>query len=271
MKSQFKYLFRSALRTRGIVFAIILAMDIVFIALAELDVLPIEARITAVALSGVAVVVMLICNLVDDVGIFGIIRRTFIAPSAYLQGLTPTPRRKTLFANVISMMVMDNVTMAGAIIGVSWLSLNLAYFRLSPAISFGVTVGSADGPTAIFLGGSADSPMILIMIWSILLFIAGYLLIMMLILFCVTAKKSIFYGKRAPMLMTLLLGCGCLYAIGLLDIIMAPFGVVQWEAGFFVNVSLDLSAMPFYALLQLCKAAGLFILTSKLMERKMNI
>jgi hypothetical protein len=252
MKAQFKYAFLAGIYARTYVFAVIFTMNLVFITLGSAGLLPFAAHITAVSLGGVAIAVMMAFNIAGDVAIA---RRMFSVPEAYLHALTPAPRWKILLASIVAMMTLDFITMAVVITGEVWLSLTFA----------GVWNTVID-----FIRGGMDFPYFLYGLQFILLLIAGYLLTMTFILFCVTAKKSIFYKSRYPFLMTLLLACGCIYVLSLLLLILAPFGSVG-RFGIFIIISLSDTALPFYILLTLLKAAGLFYLTSKLMERRMNI
>jgi len=68
-----------------------------------------------------------------------------------------------------------------------------------------------------------------------------------------------------------LLACGCFYVVSLLQLLLAPFGEVGWQ-GFLIVITLSPGAAgPLLTLLTLIEAAGLFVLTSKLMERKINL
>ena len=100
--------------------------------------------------------------------------------------------------------------------------------------------------------------------------VAGYFLIVTLIMFCVAAKKSIFFKMPASGVLAFLLTCVCIYVINLLLLILAPFGAVR-RHGIFIIISLGRAALPVYALLIFLISAGLFVLTSKLMEKRMNI
>ena len=254
MKAQFKYAFLAGLYVRGGVFAVIFVMNLVFITLGSLDLLPPAGHVTAVSLGGIAIAVMMAANIVGDIAVA---RRMFAAPGAYLHALTPVPRRKTLLAGVLAMAVMDFVTMAVVIAGEVWLSLNLAGGGLWRIIWNAVRANAADLPYVFFF---------------ILMLIAGYLLIMAVILFCVTAEKSVFYKMRASGLIMFLLACGCFYAASLLQLVLAPFGSVE-RYGVLITLHLPFrgAVPPLYILLILLEAAVLFVLTSKLMERKMNI
>ena len=254
MKAQFKYAFLSGFHTRVYVFAVIFLMDLAFVVLGSLGLLPLAAQITAVSLSGTAVAVMAVFNIISDVGIA---RRMYAAPGAYLHALTPAPRANLLAASVVSMTVMDIVTMVFPIIGVTWLSLILSGNY--------VDLGA-------FLGGTPWLTLshVLFILLSIALGIAGYLMLLLFVLFCVTVRRSVFYQKPAGGLLTGLLGVGAFYVLSLSAFILAPFGhVYRW--GLFFNIALNGTGQVLYTVLVFAHAAALFAVTSKLMERRMNI
>ena len=114
MKAQFKYVLRTGLLLRGGVFAIIFVMDLVFITLGSLGLLPFAAQITAVSLGGLAIAAMMAANIVCDVSIAGCM---FSTPEAYMYALAPSPRWKLLLSSVIVMAAMDIITMAIVITG----------------------------------------------------------------------------------------------------------------------------------------------------------
>ena len=252
MKAQFKYAFRAGTSVRLPAFATIFVMDLVFILLGLLFRLPEAAHITFVALGGTAIAVMMTFNVIGDVGI---VSRMFAAPGAYLHALTPAPRRQTLLASVLAMLVMDLVTMAVAIGGVVWLTYNMDAFY-----------GFLD--IDVLSGTAPVTAMETLM--NIALLIAGYLLIVMVILFCITMRKSVFYQKRGGGWLTALLAVGIAYAVSLSQLILAPFGDVE-RYGVFFTVTPSAVGNILYILLILLEAAALFILTSKLLERRINI
>lgn len=254
MKAQFKYAFLAANQIRGITFAVIFVINTVFIILGALGWLPTAAKITAVSLGGAAIAVMLAANIVCDVLTM---RRMFASPESYLYMLTPSPRWKILFSSVIAALAMDLVSMTVVITQEVWLAMILN--------------GNGRQIREAFLTAVKQEPAILqYSIYGILLLIAGYLLVMMIILFSVTARKSFLYKLPASGLLSFLLACACVYAVNLLHVVLIPFGTVTRFRMFFI-ISIGSSAMPFYILLLLLEAAGLFILTAKLMERKINI
>jgi len=153
------------------------------------------------------------------------------------------------------MMLMDIITLAVVIVGEIWLSMLLA------GAGFWQTVWEI---------GLADTSTTLSLIVGIFCLIAGYLLIMMLILFTVTAKKSIFYQKTGGGWLTALLILGIIYVISLLPVILAPFGTVS-RIGLYWSIELNNVGSILYYLLYLIEAIVLYLFTAKLMERKMNI
>jgi hypothetical protein len=252
MKAQFKYAFKTGLTFRGAAFTVIFAINAVFIFLGSLGLLPFAAKVTAVSLGGVAISVMLVFDIIGDIAI---IRRMFSVPEAYLYALTPSPRREILLASVIVAAILDIVTMAVVITAEVWLSFILAGEEVWRNVRDFI---------------NANGSYLLYGLWYVLLLAAGYLLLMMIILFCITAKKSIFYTIPASGLLAFLLGCVCCYIVSLLQLVLFPFGSVD-RYGLLIILMLGNNALPFYALLTLLEAAALFVITSKLMERKINL
>jgi hypothetical protein len=83
-------------------------------------------------------------------------------------------------------------------------------------------------------------------------------------------KKSIFYRFPVSGLLAFLLACVCFYVVSLLQLILFPFGAVE-RYGLLIILNLAINGLPFYVLLTLLEAAALFVVTSKLMERKINL
>jgi len=253
MKAQFKYAFRTGFHVRGLAFIVIFIMFLVFAVLGALGFLPLAARIAAVSLGGTAIAAMMVFNIVSDVSI---VRRMFAAPGAYLYALTPAPRKRILLSSIITMAAMDIVTMAAVIAGEVLLAINMSE--------------GGEGRIVWEALRSAGASDVMYGIWGVALLLAGYFLVMMLILFCMTVRKSLFYNKPVGGLLTAALALAIIYIVNLLSFILAPFGEVSRFAIFF-TISLGRVGSALYVPLTLIEAAVLFILTSKLMERKVNI
>ena len=251
MKAHFKYTLRAGMSGRLPAFAVIFAMNLVFIVLGSLGLLPLAAHITAVSLSGTAIAVMGVFNIVGDVAI---IRRMFSAPGAYIYALTPAPRYKTLLSSILAIVLLNVVTMCVSIASVGILALNLA--GLYTSIDFWAIFGTNIHVLYSLL------PIALTLVW--------YLLFLMIIVFCIAVRKSLLHNKPAGGFLSVLLAFGVLYAVSLSAILLAPFGAVSRYKMFF-TVTLGYTGMAMYALLIFIEVAALFFLTSRLLERKVNI
>jgi len=248
MKAQFKYSILSGMYGRLPVFAVIIVMMLVFIVFGALNILPDPAYITGISLGGVAIGVMCMANIWSDVRICG---RMFGSSGATLYALTPVPRWKTLLASVLTITVADIVTLTCVIFGEAWLSLSYA-------------MRNAGGVSSIFNYNGG---------WLPVYFVLCYLLLLLIILFGVAMKKSAFFKLPASGLLGFLASCVSLYAVSLLYFVLAPFGWVERYKIFF-TVHLSYGSVPAgiaMIALTLLEAAGLFALTSKLLESKINL
>ena len=253
MKRQIKYAFLAGLSFRGPVFIVIFMMNSVFIGLGLAESLPFPAHVTAVSLGGIAIAVMLAANISGDISIF---RKMFSAPEAYLLMLTTAPRRKTLLAGIITAAIMDTITMAFAIFAEVWLALNLA----------GSVVWQAVWNAAGF-GINHFYSLSILFLWMMV----SYIFLITVILFCVTMKKSLFFKLPASGFLAFLTACCCFFITNLLQIVLAPFNETLRYGPFIFITANSAAALPVMILLTAFESAVLFIVTSKLMERRMNI
>jgi len=253
MKAQFKYALLAGLYFRGPVFAVIFIMNTVFTILGFAGVLPLAAQITAVSLGGIGIAVMLAGCIIGDIHIG---KRLFASPESYLHALTPVPRWKTLFASIVTMTALDLFTIAFVIFTQVCMSLNLA----------GENVWSHIG--AYF---RENPEMISLVIHLSVLLLAFYILALTIIMFSITIKKSVFFKTPASGLLAFLTACGCFYIANLLQLLIAPFSYVERYLFMIMITPVSGTAIPFLIILTLAEAAGLFILTSKLLERRINL
>ena len=252
MKAQFKYALIAGGTARVGAVIVIFVFNLVSVILGALGLLPFAALVTAISLGGVGIAVMMFLNIFGDIAI---IRRLFKAPGAYLYALTPVPRWKTLLASVVTIAVMDIVSMTVAITGIVWMSMILA----------GNYVGDIIGQAVSLL-----SPEFMLGFWIFAMAAVGYLLLMMVIIFCIALRKSVFYQKHGGGMLTLLVAAGILFIINLSPLLLWPFAAVSFRWMQF-TVSLNSIGVVMYVLLGFAQAATLFVLTSRLMERKLNI
>jgi hypothetical protein len=250
VKVPFKYALKAGVRTRGTVFAGIFAMNIVFVAISSAGQLPPAALIAAIALCGTGIGAMAVTNIISDISI---IARLFSSPGAYLYALSPVPRGKTLLGSALAMMLMDIVTMAAVIPGTVYLSLRFVSDGLADLVR-----------DTIFSNGFS------VFLWTVSLAAAAYLLIMMSVMFAAALRKSVFYQKRGGLPLTILSVMGIYYLISLSYFLLAPFGAVSRFYWHF-TITLDGFGAVLYILLTLAQAAALYVMTSRLMERRVNV
>jgi len=252
----FYYAFRAGATPRLIAFAVIFIMNLAFIIPGLFGMLPLAAQITAVSLSGTAIGAMAVFNIVGDASI---IRHMFTAPGAIFYALAPVPRKMTLLASIIAMFIMDSITMVISIISVVILSINLgAYYSDIDIWGEIATYTTSD------LGGAVN------ILLGFALIVAAYLFVIMLIIFCKAMRKSIFFSKTAGGLLTFLTGVGVFYLMTLSPLLVAPFGDVSFFYGF-ITVTVGNLGMGMYTIIMFMISAALFLLSSKLFERKINL
>ncbi|MCL2197256.1 MAG: hypothetical protein FWB77_06530 [Treponema sp.] len=252
MKALFKYAFLTGFHIRWPAFAIIFVMNITFIILGS-GTIPFALHILFITLGGLAVAVMMAANIGSDI-IMG--RRMYASADAYLQALTPVPRWKTLLANVIIMLAADIITMAFAIASIIWITFNF--------------IGNNVWEIFLEMARTQDN-YLFYTICGIFMMIAAYLLFVMIILFCAAMKKSILFKVPAASFLTFLLACGCFYAASLLQAVLLPISNVQIFGLSIILSPHTIAAYPILIVLTFLEAAGLFLITSKLIERKINI
>ena len=253
MKALFKYTIRADMSGRLIAFAAILVMNLAFIIPGLFGLLPLAAKITAISLSGTAIGVMAVFNIIGDISI---IRSMFYAPGAVFYALTPAPRVKRLCAGVTVMTVMDLVTMTVSIVSVVVLALILGNDYVDQSIW--VMVREVAFAEVLRVGITIAHG------------VALYIFVMMLIIFGIAMRKSVFYSKRAGGLLAFLVAFGVYYLSTVSGLLVAPFGHVSFFFGF-ITVTVGYLGMGMYALLILLFAAAMFVLTARLMERKINL
>jgi len=164
-----------------------------------------------------------------------------------------------MLASTLAMMITDILTMILPIISVIILSVNLG--SNYTGINFWDMMTQLE---------SFNFQNVYITVISTILIIVGYLLLLMLIMFCTAMKKSYYYSKPASGLLAFLTGVGVFYIMTLIPLLVSPFAEVSRFYGF-ITVSVNNVGMAVYTVLMFIFAAVLFLLTSKLFERKINL
>jgi hypothetical protein len=230
MKAQLKHAFMWGQALRLYVFAAIVVMTAFFALFIGLFPST-PLRVTAVSLGGVAIAAMFAVNIEGDVSIC---RRLFSAPQAYMLALTPHPRKKPLAASLIAMAVMDIVTLFAVI-----------FFEVALSFSLtGIPVSDMLRDAAAALGNN-----LLPALGTALLLLFGYLYIVLVILFCVSAKKSFLFKAPVSGLLAALLGAAVVYiTLGVLPAVLLPFGEIE-RVGVIFNLYLTGAGCALYILL----------------------
>jgi hypothetical protein len=249
MKAQYKYALRHGVVLRYTTFGIVFAINLVFGMMAFFDVLPFAAAVTAVSLSGTGLGVVVIVNLIAGAANIGSI---LSSPSAYIYALAPVKNSKVLFARLSAVVVHDFLTLAVNIFGVVWLSLYLAGTASGSGQLLLQYILASEVLTAFFLG------------------LAYYTYLYTLIVFCIVVKNSLLFSIKGRALLAIICGFATYWVLSFMDFSLIPFAdVFRW--GLFFNLSIyTITGTIVHGMLVLLKAAILFFVTSKLMDRRMN-
>jgi hypothetical protein len=245
--TQLKYASRIYLNQR--VYALIgtVVINLVFFVLGITGILPIGWMIFGTVLSSLSLCAVFgVCVMVDMESI----KSLFAPPNAYYTMLAPVPAWKTVLSRVISMTVLDIVSLTVGIFGVVLQSTMLDSYQ-----PWDSGMIPTDSIIAIIIG------------------IIAYATMFLFIIFACALAKSVFYHTKARGLLGFfgMVALGYLYSW--LDLLLAPFANVS-RFGAFIEVHLTSglnAGMIAYIALLLIKAAALLIGISYLYERKVNI
>ena len=245
---QFKYAFKHGATLRYTVFGIVFAINVVFGLLAYFGILGFAAAVTAVSLSGVGLGAVIIVNIIA--GIINL-NNVLCPPTAYANALVPVKSGKVLFARLVAIIAQDLITMVLCIFGVVWLSFYLAGITTNAVANIQVDVYT-ESVTASLFG------------------CAMYAYIYMFAVFCYVLNKSIFFNKKCRAIFTIGAGIATFWLISLLDFTLIPFATVDnWFI--FYNITLhDALGTAIHGVVTAVKITILFVVTSRLMDRRMN-
>lgn len=245
MLNQFKYSVRPYWNQRLIALAATVAINVLFGVCGAMGLYNAGGQITAVLFSSLSLCALFVVNIIAD---FECVRHLFSAPRGYHVFLTPVPRWKILLGRVLSIVVLDMLSLAIGILGVTTQSLILA----DTANLYGHTDFSAAG-------------------WLSVILLIHYALLVLALFFACTLSRSVFFPVRGRGFLALLATVIVLYLFSLVDLALIPFGAV-YRFGAFITVSVYAGpGMLAYIVLLLAKAFALFYVTSLMMERKINL
>lgn len=248
MKAQFKYAFRAHLTLRSAALAGTLIMNLVFGVLGYFDVYGANGKVTATVLSSLALCTMIAICFVTD---YEMLNSMCSTPAGYVTVLPPVKSWKIILPKVITILAEDVVCFVIAISGVVLQALILS------------------GEMGEVLRNGIDW----VSLWILPVLLLGYIYLILIVLFGIVLSKSLFYSLRARSFLAVLAVAATAYVFSLLDIVLTPFGVLE-NVHMFYSVSLTAGAnvgFIAYLLLSACKSAVLFLASSYLMERKINL
>ena len=248
MLSLIRHFIRIASARRTAAFIVMAAVNVFFIVWTALVPWNLALYIVGVSLSGCALCALFIFQILGDASID---RYVFKAPQGYAVNLFPVNSWKLLLSRTIAIVAQDVIGLALGIAGTTYLSLQLG--------------GVGERVMRYF-----DFETILC---GVLLFIVMYTLVVLAVAFARILSSSVFYTMKGRGILSLLTTLLALYALSFLDFLAAPFGYVQsFGTMFIINVDSGLSAGAIaYLIAILAQCAVLFIVSSRLMERKINL
>jgi|GEM_PF-646274 len=258
MKAQFKYAFLQSMTLRLTALAIVVLFNLVFGLLGYFRIINNAVITTAVVFSSLSIAGLFVINIIADVksfnGIFG-------SPEGYLNALTPVKGRYTLFARAAAAVVEDNLALIVAVCGVV-----LQSFILTGLINRSVSALGA----SLTIQANTSLGEIISAVGAVML---GYAYIIMLILFGVALKNSVFFGIRGKSWLGLLGVAAAAWVLNLLNFILWPFASFDrfWFI-YSVNLTQGINAGTIvYALINLIRVVALYCATSALLERRLNL
>ncbi|MCL1904299.1 MAG: hypothetical protein FWF94_07770 [Oscillospiraceae bacterium] len=248
--NQLKHALRHGAVLRYTTFGIVTAVNVVFGALAYFNVLGFAAAVTAVSLSGSGLTVVIIINFVAGAANI----KSFIgSPSGYIYALTPMKTSNILFIRIAAIVVQDVLALIISIYGTVWLSFYLADVEHN---FLGSTIE----------GMKISSDVALAIVFGLL----AYTFIYTFVVFCIVFKRSILFNKKGKSLLMIPFVPCAFWLLSLLDFIIFPFAIVERWFLFF-NVTLyNALGVVIYATLFIIKTAILYVITSKLIDGRMN-
>lgn len=247
MFNQLKYSTRQNLNQRIFGLAGVLIINLVFGVCGSLRLYGDAWMIVGVVFASLALCGIFIVNIIAD---FEAIRGLFASPAGYNTALIPVPSWKILLGRLIPIVVLDLVSLAVGVVGIV----------VQTAILSRLTYDSGNWN----LNGLG---------WYLTILVLGYLMVALALFFACALSQSLFFRLRFRGFLGLLATLAVLYGFNLLNLVLAPLGVVD-RMWVFTSISLvaDFNAgMVLYMVLSLAESAALFFATAYLMERKINI
>jgi len=250
---QIYYSTKERLSIRLIALLVMLGINLLFLVLTIGASPGSGVMITAVVFSSLAMSYLIIANMFVS---FASVHEIFSAPKGYHTLLVPVPGWKIILGRVIPAAVMDTLMMAIGIFLVVWHSLRL----------------SGMWP----LAGQPDffaQDILLDVSFGVVAALVGYALLLIIFCFFRVISKGLLYNAPLRIFLSILLTFVAIWVISSAsNLLLLPFGRVEiW--GLLVNIVIYPSplARVMYVLVLLLQAAVFFLVSARLMERRLNV
>jgi hypothetical protein len=252
MKAQFKYAILQNLGQRAYALAAAVLISLVFSLLSVARVSNEAVFTIGTVLSSLALCGVFVVNVIADVqGVTSI----FGTPQGYLNILTPVGAWKILFARLVTFVLADFVSLT---VAVAALVSNVMVYDGVLGDVFSMHFSWRGLQTIALVGSGA---------------LLGYAHVLMLCVFGASIKSGYFHSTRFGTLLTLICVAVAAWALNLFNFVLAPFGMVDMWSGFF-TISLNIHShlhLALYDTVSLVKLAALFVTSSVLIERRINL
>ena len=250
MSDQIKYSARYGLELRLFTFLAVIVLNVAFAFLGYNNIYGTGGKITAIVLSSLAATgVCVVCLIADIQSVRGI----FSAPTGYNMGLVPVAGWKILLGRIIPMVAFDLVSIAAAASGV--VIQTFIHTRLSLQA----------------VGAVIDSGYLL---WSGAAVFLEYLSFLNLIFLTLAISKSVLFRFRGRGFLTFLAFLLIAYAHTLSYLVLglvAPLSYYGYGL-FTISIYAGLNVgMVSYLLLTLLTSGVMFLLTARMIERRLNL
>ncbi|MDR1205803.1 MAG: hypothetical protein LBL26_10050 [Peptococcaceae bacterium] len=249
MLKQFKYALRETGALRLGTFAGVVAVNAVFFVLASIFSDIGWPRVSAIVFSSLALCAVAGCCVVADISTF---RGIFHPDRADYVLLTPAGGAEILSGRVLIMVLADLINLAAGIAGVLLQSLRRVEINWE---MFAEDI-------------AAD-----VIVPSLMLILLFYLMLTLALFFARAMRASVFHSVAGGGILASLSGAAAVYVLSFMDFALLPLGSLQRHGTFFV-IMLDLGfnwGVAAFLLLSLVKCAVLFVLTARLIERRINL
>jgi hypothetical protein len=249
MLKQFKYALRETGALRLGTFAGVVAVNTAFFVFASIFSDIGWPRVSAIVFSSLILCAVVGCCIVADISTF---RGIFHPDRAGYVLLTPAGGAEILGARVLTMALADIINLAAGITGILLQSLRrveINWERFAEEIAPDVIVSS------------------LVMIFLF------YLILTLALFFARAMRASVFHSVAGGGILGSLSAAAAVYILSFIDFALLPLGGL-YRRGLFFSITLELGfnwGMAAFLLLSLIKCAVLFVLTARLIERRINL